>query len=48
MKEVFGIGRNRDRKGAVCGLHLNGYTMCIHTLVGGWLEDYGGFSCGGL
>ena len=47
MKEIFGIGRNRDRKGAVCGLHLNGYTMCIHTLVGG-LEDYGGFSCGGL
>ena len=35
MKEVFGIGRNRDRKGAVCGLHLNDYTMCIHTLVGG-------------
>ena len=47
MKEIFGIGRNRDRKGAVCGLHLNDYTMCIHTLVGG-LENDGGFSSGGV
>lgn len=45
MKEVFGLGRTRrGDNGAISNLHLNDYTMCIHTLVGGWLEDDGGFS----
>ena len=48
MKEVFGLGRTRHGdNGAISNLHLNDYTMCIHTLVGG-LEDYGGFSGRGV
>ena len=36
MKNVFGLGRSRHGgKGEISGLHLNDYTMCIHTLVGG-------------
>ena len=36
MKEVFGLGRTRHgENGAISNLHLNDYTMCIHTLVGG-------------
>ena len=36
MKEFFGLGRTRHgEKGEISGLHLNDYTMCIHTLVGG-------------
>ena len=35
MKKVFGIGRSRDRKGDICGIHLNPYVNTIHTLVGG-------------
>ena len=36
MKEAYGLGRSRHGgKGAISGLHLNPYTMCIHTLVGG-------------
>ena len=34
--KVYGLGRSRHGgKGAISGLHLNDYTMCIHTLVGG-------------
>lgn len=36
MKKAYGLGRSRHGgKGAISGLHLNDYTMCIHTLVGG-------------
>ena len=49
MKEVFGLGRTRHgEKGAISNLHLNPYMNCVHTLVGGGLEDYGGFSGGGI
>ena len=45
MKEIFGLGRTRHGdKGAISGLHLNDYTMCIHTHVGGGVEDDGNFS----
>lgn len=39
MKRIYGLGRSRHGgKGAISGLHLNDYTMCIHTLVGGgWM-----------
>lgn len=34
--EVLGIGRTRHGdKGAISNIHLNPYTMCIHTLCGG-------------
>ena len=34
--EVLGIGRTRHGdKGAISNVHLNPYTMCIHTLCGG-------------
>lgn len=36
MRQIYGLGRSRHGgKGAISGLHLNEYTMCIHTLVGG-------------
>lgn len=36
LKQAYGLGRSRHGdKGAISGLHLNDYTMCIHTLVGG-------------
>lgn len=36
MKEIYGLGRSRHGdKGAISGIHLNPYTMCVHTLVGG-------------
>lgn len=37
MKQVFGIGRSRSSrgKGEWQNIHLNDYTMCIHTLCGG-------------
>lgn len=34
-KQIYGLGRSRDTKGAISELHLNPYTMCIHTLIGG-------------
>ena len=34
-KEIYGIGRSRDRKGKVVDQHVIPYTMCIHTSVGG-------------
>lgn len=36
-KTVYGLGRSRSNKGKGewTGIHLNDYTMCIHTLVGG-------------
>ena len=33
--KVYGLGRSRDRKGNICDLHLNPFTMYIHTMVGG-------------
>ena len=35
--KAYGLGRTRSRsdKGDVLDWHLNPYTMCIHTLVGG-------------
>ena len=36
MKQIYGLGRSRHGdKGEISGLHLNDYTMCIHTRVGG-------------
>lgn len=36
MKKIYGLGRTRHgENGAISNLHLNDYTMCIHTLVGG-------------
>ena len=36
-KEYYALGRTRSGKGngEITGLHLNRYTNCIHTLVGG-------------
>ena len=36
-KTIYGLGRSRSNKGKGewTGIHLNDYTMCIHTLVGG-------------
>lgn len=34
-KKIYGLGRSRNKKGEWTGLHLNDYTMCIHTLCGG-------------
>ena len=36
-KKIYGLGRSRSNKGKGewTGIHLNDYTMCIHTLVGG-------------
>jgi hypothetical protein len=35
-KTIYGLGRSRSNKGKGewTGIHLNDYTMCIHTLVG--------------
>jgi hypothetical protein len=35
-KTIYGLGRSRSNKckGEWTGIHLNDYTMCIHTLVG--------------
>lgn len=39
-KQIYGLGRSRHGgKGAISGLHLNPYTMCIHTLIGGVAYD---------
>lgn len=35
MKEIYGLSRNRDKKGKVVKRNLNPYVNCIHTLVGG-------------
>ena len=32
--EIFGLSRNRDKKGKVVKRNLNPYVNCIHTLVG--------------
>lgn len=37
-KNVYGLSRNRDRKGNVVKRNLNPYVNCIHTLVGGGYE----------
>ena len=34
MKEIYGVSRNRDKKGKVVKRNLNPYVNCIHTLVG--------------
>lgn len=34
MKEIYGLSRNRDKKGKVVKRNLNPYVNCIHTLVG--------------
>ena len=37
IKDVFGLSRTRHGdKGAISRVQLAPYTMCIHTLVGGW------------
>lgn len=35
--KIYGLGRSRSNigKGEWTGIHLNDYTMCVHTLVGG-------------
>lgn len=33
--KVYGLSRNRDKKGNVVKRNLNPYVNCIHTLVGG-------------
>ena len=38
MKNVYGLGRSRDKKGDWVGVHLNPYVNCIHTRVGGGFE----------
>ena len=39
MKQVFGLGRSRSISGHIVGWHLNQYTMCLtSTLGGGWLD----------
>lgn len=35
MKKIYGLSRNRDKKGKVVKRNLNPYVNCIHTLVGG-------------
>lgn len=35
MKEIYGLGRSRDKKGNIVGRHLNPYMNCIHTWAGG-------------
>ena len=35
MKEIYGVSRNRDKKGKVVKRNLNPYVNCIHTLTGG-------------
>lgn len=37
-KNVYGLGRSRDKKGDWVGVHLNPYVNCIHTNVGGGFE----------
>lgn len=32
--EIYGLSRNRDKKGKVVKRNLNPYVNCIHTLVG--------------
>ncbi|MGN1157945.1 MAG: hypothetical protein ACI4TK_17365 [Agathobacter sp.] len=32
-KEIYGMGRSRDRKGKVIDYHLNPYVMCMHTMM---------------
>lgn len=34
MKEIYGVSRNRDKKGKVVKRNLNPYVNCIHTLTG--------------
>lgn len=34
MKEIYGVSRNRDKKGRVVKRNLNPYVNCIHTLTG--------------
>ena len=35
MKQIKGLGRSRSGgNGPITGLHLNDYTMCIHTPCG--------------
>lgn len=35
-KKIYGLGRSRSGygKGEIIGVHLNDYTMCIHTPCG--------------
>lgn len=37
-RNVYGLGRSRDKKGDWVGVHLNPYVNCIHTLAGGGFE----------
>lgn len=34
MKEIYGLSRNRDKKGKVVKRNLNPYVNCIHALTG--------------
>lgn len=34
MMEIYGLSRNRDKKGKVVKRNLNPYVNCIHTLTG--------------
>ena len=36
--EIYGLSRNRDKKGNVVKRNLNPYVNCLHTQVGGARE----------
>jgi len=37
--EIYGLSRNRDKKGNVVKRNLNPYVNCLHTLVGSCREN---------
>lgn len=43
IKEIYGLSRNRDKKGNVVKRMLNPYVNCIHTQVGGARDNMGVF-----
>ena len=47
---AYGMGRTRSGsgKGNVVAWHLNPYVNCVHTLVGGGIQDNDGFSSGSV
>lgn len=38
-KEIYGMGRSRDKKGNVVDWHLLPYVMCLHTMMGGGYDN---------
>lgn len=38
MRKMYGVSRTRDRKGKIIRRNLNDYVMCIHALVGGYVQ----------